>query len=417
MHLEEVPVVHDQAHRVAHVVRFVRVVRHDLVELPVHALGIIRRRHARGRLQVVLGKEADQVAAVLEAFVLVLGGEMGHAGLGVVRHGAPELLETHLLAGHRLDHVGPRDEHVRGLLDHEDEVGHGRGVDRAARARAHDQADLGDHARALDVADEDVAIGPERHHALLDPRAAGVVDPDHGAADPGRQVHDLAHLLGHHLAERAAEDREVLGEDRDRAPFDQPVAGDDRVAPGPVLLHVELVRPVAHEGVYLLERARVEQLLDPLPGGELPLRVLLLDRLLRGRVDGGLAQLLELGELLLVGLWGLLAHGARDSTERRSASGRSVAREGLLVRLPELVQQRLEAALHLGGPWWRGLHASHPLPEPDVCHLLLDLGAIMVADDLSLIGTAGKLRTATKHQINIDYIRYHRSRYAPESSP
>jgi len=82
------------------------------------------------------------------------------------------------------------------------------------------------------------------------------------------------------------------------------------------------------------------------------------------------------------------------------------------------------------GPYAEGAHIK-PLGAPHrgpdtldnllcLCpnhHLLFDLGAMMVADDMSLIGTAGKLRTATKHQINIDYIRYHRSRYAPESSP
>ena len=104
-------------------------------------------------------------------------------------------------------------------------------VDGAARARPHDQPDLRDHARALDVAHEDVAVGAERDDALLDPRAARVVDADHRAADLGGQVHDLAHLLGHDLAQRAAEDGEVLGEDADPAAVDRAVAGDDRVAP------------------------------------------------------------------------------------------------------------------------------------------------------------------------------------------
>ena len=132
---------------------------------------------------------------------------------------------------------------------------------------------------AHDVADEDVAVGAERDDALLDARAARVVDADDRAADLGRQVHDLAHLLGHDLAERAAEDGEVLAEDAHRAAVDRAVAGDDGVAPGPVLLHVEVERAVADEGVELLERARVEQLLDPLARGQLALGVLLLLRL------------------------------------------------------------------------------------------------------------------------------------------
>ena len=244
---------------------------------------------------------------------------MGDAGLRVVGHRAAELLELDLLAGDRLDHVGAGDEHVRRLLDHEDEVGHGGGVDGAAGARAHDHADLGDHAGALDVADEDVAVAAERDDALLDPGAAGVVDADHRRADLGGHVHDLDHLLRHDLAERAAEDREVLAEDEDRAAVDLPVAGDDGVAPGPVLLHVEVVGPVADEGVELLEGAGVEQLLDPLAGGELALGVLLLDRRLGGGVDRRVAQLPQVAELLLEGL------GALDSRIRTRQSKRSRA--------------------------------------------------------------------------------------------
>ncbi len=63
---------------------------------------------------------------------------------------------------------------------------------------------------------------------------------------------------------------------------------------GRLLEHVEVVRAVPDEGVELLEGAGVEQLVDPLAGGELALLVLLLIAF-SGRVHGRLAQLLELG--------------------------------------------------------------------------------------------------------------------------
>jgi hypothetical protein len=227
-----------------------------------------------------------------------------------VRHRAAQRLEVDLLAGHRLDDVGAGDEHVRGLLHHEDEVGDRRRVDRAARARAHDQADLGDHARAHDVPGEHVAVGAQRDDALLDPRSARVVDPDDRAADLGRQVHDLAHLLGHDLAERAAEDREVLAEDAHPAAVDRAVAGHHGVAPGPVALHAELDGPVAHEGVELLEGTGVEQLLDPLARGVLAAVVLLGLGLGRG-VHRRLAELVQMSEALLEALRVVLALGHR----------------------------------------------------------------------------------------------------------
>jgi hypothetical protein len=96
---------------------------------------------------------------------------------------------------------------------------------------------------------EHIAIGAERHHAFLDAGTARVVDSDHGDADPCCQVHDLAHLLGHDLAQRSAEDGEVLREDAHAPAVDRAVTRDHRVSPGAIALHVEVVRAVAHEHV------------------------------------------------------------------------------------------------------------------------------------------------------------------------
>src|SRR5207247_4504680 len=88
------------------------------------------------------------------------------------------------------------------------------------------------------------------------------------------QVHDLLYLRGLRLAERAAEDGEVLREGVDEAPLHGAVAGDDAVAGDALLLHAEVGAAVDDELVELLERAVVEEELDALARGELPLGVL-----------------------------------------------------------------------------------------------------------------------------------------------
>ena len=222
---------------------------------------------------------------VVEAGLLVGGHEGGHARLGGVAHGAPQLLERHVLAGDGLDHVGPGDEHVRGALDHEDEVGHGRGVDGAARAGAHDHADLGDHPRGRHVAVEDAAVGVQGDDPLLDPGPGAVVEPDHRDPGGGRQVHHLVDLLGEHLAERAAEDGEVLAEDADPPAVDGAEAGDHAVGVGAVVLQPHAVGPVPGQHVELLEGALVEEVVDPFPGRHLALGVVALHRGLAARVQ------------------------------------------------------------------------------------------------------------------------------------
>src|SRR5262249_23160443 len=154
--------------------------------------------------------------------------------------------------------------------------------------------DLRDHPGALDVAPEDLRVARERDDALLDARAAGVVDADHRAAVLQRHVHHLADLLREDLAQRAAEDGEVLREHEDLTAEDRPVPGDDRVAVGTSLEHPEVRLAVANVAVELDERARVEQLDQPFAREQLPLLTLALDSLLTCRVLRLVPQLLQL---------------------------------------------------------------------------------------------------------------------------
>ena len=119
--------------------------------------------------------------------------------------------------------------------------------------------DLRDHARGVHVAAEDLAVQAERDHALLDAGAGALVDADDRAAGLDGEVHHLGDLLAVDLAERAAEDREVLGEHAHLAAVDGAVAGDHAVAVGPVLLQPERRRAVPRQLVELDEGALVEE--------------------------------------------------------------------------------------------------------------------------------------------------------------
>ena len=178
--------------------------------------------------------------------------------------------------GDGLDDVGAGDEHVGGLVDHQDEVGDGGGVDGAAGAGAEDGGDLRDDSAGEGVAEEDVGVAGERDDALLDARAAGVVEADDGRADAHGDVHDLDDLGGVGLGERAAEDGEVLREDEDHAAVDAAVAGDEAVAEDALVVgaHAEVGAAVGDEFVGLFEAAFVEQEQDAFAGGELAFAML-----------------------------------------------------------------------------------------------------------------------------------------------
>ncbi len=282
-----------------HVVRLVRRVRHQGVEFEVLVGDGQVRLLGEGRRvgEVVGGQVREQALDVLDRLLLVRRQVVRVAGLGVVGARAAQLLHADVLAGDGLDHVGAGDEHVRGLIGHHHEVGDRGGVDRAARAGAHDQRDLRDHPGGVHIAAEDLAVQAERDDALLDPGAAGVVDADDRAAGLQREVHDLDDLLAEDLAERAAEDREVLREHRDLTAVHGAVAGDHAVAVRPVLLLAEVDRAVPGELVELDEGVLVQQLHDALAGRQLALGVLLLDRLGGAGVHRLVDPAPEVGEL------------------------------------------------------------------------------------------------------------------------
>ena len=272
--LVEVAVVHDAPDDVVHVVGAIGVVRYDLEEflvLPVRRIGGLAPRRELG---VVLRDEGEESPHGGQALGLGVVGEVGHAGPRGVHVRPAQALHVDVLVRHGLHDVGAGHEHVAGAAHHVDEVGDGGRVDRAPRARAEDHADLRDHAARQRVAQEDVRVAAQADHALLDARAAGVVQPhDRGPVLHGH-VLELHDLLGVRLGERPAEHREVLAEHVDEAPVDRPVPGDHAVPQHLLVRQPEIRRAMRDEAIQLHEGVRVHEEVDPLARRQLAARVL-----------------------------------------------------------------------------------------------------------------------------------------------
>ena len=300
VHFEELAVVHDMPDHLAHIVRLRGAVGHDLEQIfvpPVHRIVAGTDRRA---VEVVRRDEAEERPHCRQALRLGVVDEVRHAGGRPVHVGATQALEVHLLVRHRLHDVRAGDEHVGDPPHHEHEVGDGRAVDRPARARAKDGAQLRHHAGGEGVAQEDLGVATQRDDPLLDAGAARVVEPDDGSPVSHGEVHDLADLFRVRLGQGPAEHREVLREHVDQPPFDPPVARHDPVAQIPLVAEPEIGAAVRHEPIELHERPGIEQHVEPLAGGHLAFVVLRLDTV-------GSAAELGLGALLLQQLQ-LFAH-------------------------------------------------------------------------------------------------------------
>jgi hypothetical protein len=233
-----------------------------------------------GLLAVVERQEIEELADGLQRFHVVFEGGIGDRGFFRVGAGAAEFLGRDDLVGDGLHHVGTGDEHVGAVAHHEDEVGHGRRIDRTTGAGPHDDGNLRHDAGRLGIAAKDFGIAGKRGNPFLDAGTATVVQADHRRPDPHRHIHDLADLLRMCLGKGAAENREVLGKDIDLAAVDGAPAGDDAVARDLLAIHAEIHRPVCDIHVELLEGALVEQDLEALAGRQLALGMLCLDTLL-----------------------------------------------------------------------------------------------------------------------------------------
>src|SRR4029077_5426047 len=169
----------------------------------------------------------------------------------------------------------------------EREVGDGRRVDRAAGARAQDQAQLRNQAARLAVAPEDLGVAGGRDDPFLDARPAGVVDADDRDAIGQREVHHLDDLLRENLAQRAAEDARVVAEKHHVAAVDLGHARHHAIPEHPAR--------VAREQVDLFEGIAVDEARDALACGQLALGVLAVEslRVAVARLVLALAKLVE----------------------------------------------------------------------------------------------------------------------------
>ena len=220
----------------------------------------------RGLLHIVGRQVRQQLGGELERVAVVVGNQMYVAGNRRVGVGGGEHFKGRLLARGGLDDLRAADEEVGVLLRHYDEV-HQRGaVRRSARAGAGDNRNLRHDARKVDVLPEDFSVAGEGFNALLNARAARVVDADYGHSVFAGKLHEVADFLGVVGAERPAGDREVLAERRDLPAVDGSDAAHYAVGGEDFLLHAKVVAVVLDVHSELHERARVEQGFNPVAG-------------------------------------------------------------------------------------------------------------------------------------------------------
>ncbi len=184
LQLPELAVIRHLVDQLLHVVRQIGVIRNQGVERHLHTVGAVGGGPVWGFFAVIGRQIVDEPPHHQQRFHIVLVSAIADAGDGGMGHGAAQFFRCHLFVGHRLDHIGTGDKHVRAVFHHKDEVGYGRRVDGAPGARPHDDGDLRHHAGGHHITLEYLGVAAQGSHSLLDAGATRVVKADDRVRPP-----------------------------------------------------------------------------------------------------------------------------------------------------------------------------------------------------------------------------------------
>ena len=213
-HFEELAFIDQRLDHVAYVVRYGRIGRDDFGNV------VFGQRPGRSDLfrfgRVVGRNHRDQLADLNEALVLAGRIEVGVTGHLAMYFRSAEFLHRNLFAENGLNDFGTGDKHFGNVLDYEDEVGQGGGINGTAGTRAEDHRNLRNHAARQGITEENLTVPGQCVDAFLDTSSTRVVDADQRNAHVQRIIHDLGDFTGVHKAERTAGYGKVLCKDGNR---------------------------------------------------------------------------------------------------------------------------------------------------------------------------------------------------------
>ena len=197
-----------------------------------------------------------------------------------MRHGAAQFFGRHFFGRDRLDDGRAREEHIRRILDHEDEVHQGRTVYGTAGAGPHDDGDLRDDARCGRIIHEDAAKTGQSIDAFLDAGTAGVIDADDRGSHLQSHFLHLGNLMGVHFTKGSAFNGKIFGIGKDQSAPYRTVAGNDAVAGDFFFLQTEMSTAMMDKLPHFRKAAFIKQLGQPFRGPSTFLFMLRIDSLL-----------------------------------------------------------------------------------------------------------------------------------------
>ena len=274
LHFKKLTIVHYRSDNFVHVIRLIRIVRNDFIEEILQTVNRVGTFHPWCFLHVVLRNITDKGTDHLHGLFFRFGREVRHTRLRGMHARASQVFLRHILASHRLHDFRTGQEHIRGILHHQNKIRQGRRIYGTARTRPENTGNLGNHTRCLNVTLEDIGITTQGVDTFLNTCSARIIDTDTRCPHFHGLVHHLTDFLGHGLRQRASVHREVLCKHINQTPVDSTASGHDPVPQILFLLHAEVGATMELEHVHFLETAFIQQHVNAFASRIFPSRML-----------------------------------------------------------------------------------------------------------------------------------------------
>ena len=169
---KEVALVSKFQHQLLDVIRCVWILGHQRIQRFLNPVGCVACELNWWPTTIAQGQKINKSAHLKKCLNIIVIGSIRNRRSGCVRSGTSQLLGRNRFVRDGFHHIRSGYEHVGAVADHENEISHGRRINRPSGARPHDNTDLWHDARCKNVALKNLGITGQRINAFLDSRTA-----------------------------------------------------------------------------------------------------------------------------------------------------------------------------------------------------------------------------------------------------
>lgn len=206
----------------------------------------------------ILGEEAQKLSCTGNGLDIVLEDTMRHTRYLTVHLSTTEFFFCYILISYCFNNIRASNKHIASILNHEYEVSQCWRINCTACTGAHDEWNLRDHTRWVNISLENVSITSKWLDTLLNTSTTRVVETNKWSTNKRSFVHNLANLLCICCRETTTEYCKVLWESKYDFTINLALTSNDTITIKLLFIHIKIGASMRFQLVILNESANIE---------------------------------------------------------------------------------------------------------------------------------------------------------------